>query len=135
MKKKFFVAACVLLISGLAACFMNSCDKDTNCYLQVTVKDSKGGLVPHAWVKVDIDSSYVSRQGYTNAQGRFDTVFEAPAIFNINAKFEHDTFYTEIYTRDNYYCYQKGNNTVRLKEGETVEATVTLDPGIVRERR
>ncbi|MBP5536115.1 MAG: carboxypeptidase regulatory-like domain-containing protein [Bacteroidales bacterium] len=103
--------------------------------MQVTVKNSDGLTVSGANVKIDIDSSYVSREGVTNASGRFDTEFPAPAIFNINATYESAEFYTEIYTPDTWFCYQKGSNTVRLKEGEIVEATVTLDPGICRDRR
>jgi len=135
MKKKILAVACAFLISGLAIFNFISCDKDTHCYLQVTVKNSDGLTVSGANVKIDIDSSYVSREGVTNASGRFDTEFPAPAIFNINATYESAEFYTEIYPPDNWFCYQKGSNTVRLKEGEIVEATVTLDPGICRDRR
>lgn len=134
MKKKFLFFACVALISGISAFFMNACDKDTNCYVEVTVVDEVTKQpVKGVFVKIDIDSSYVSAEGYTNAQGRFDTVFSAPAIFNVNATYE--TGYDSIYTPDQFYCYRKGSNTIRLKEGEVVQSTVNLEKEILREYR
>ena len=82
MNKKIFAAICLLLIGGLSIFFFNACDKDTNCYVEITVVDEVTKKpVKNAFVKIDIDSSYVSREGYTNANGRFDTQFDAPAIF------------------------------------------------------
>ena len=77
------------------------------------------------FVKIDIDNSYVNAQGYTDAAGNFDTVFSAPALFNVAA--EYETGYDSIYTRELFYCYRKGNNTIRLKEGDTVYSTINLE--------
>ena len=121
-------------MGGLSAFFFGACDKDTNCYVEITVVDEVTKKpVKGVFVKIDIDSSYINAQGYTDANGRFDTVFSAPAIFNVSAKYE--TGYDETYTREMFYCYRKGNNTIRLKEGETVQSTVNLESEIIREYR
>lgn len=134
MKKKILALTTLLLIGGLSAFFFGGCDKDTNCYVDITVIDEVTKLpVSGVFVKIDIDSSYVNAQGITDASGHFKTVFSAPAIFNVYAKYE--TGYNEIYTSDIYYCYRKGNNTIRLKEGETVRSTVNLEAEIIREFR
>ena len=134
MKKKIFALVCLALIGGLSIFSISACDKDTNCYVQITVVDE----VTHApikgvFVKIDIDDSYINAQGYTNAMGRFDTVFSAEAIFNVAAIYE--TGYDSIYKRENFFCYRKGNNTIRLKEGDTVYSTVNLESEIHREYR
>ncbi len=134
MKKKNFILACLVLIGGFSAFFFGACDKDTNCYVEVTVLDEATKTpVKDVFVKIDIDSSYISAQGYTNAEGRFDTVFSAPAIFSVAAKYE--TGYDSIFTPEMFYCYRKGNSTIRLKEGEVVTATVILESEILREYR
>lgn len=132
MKKKIFALVCLVLIGGFSIFSIASCDKDTNCYVHVTVVDE----VTHApvkgvFVKIDIDSSYVNAQGFTDANGVFETTFAAPAIYNVAAKYE--TGYDSVYTRDLFYCYRKGNNTIRLKEGDTVFSTVNLETEIIRE--
>lgn len=131
MKKKILVLAALLLMGGVSAFFFGACDKDTNCYVEITVNDEVTKLpVQGVFVKIDIDSSYISAQGYTNAMGRFDTVFSAPAIFNVSAKYHtgYDTVNGAV-----FYCYRKGNNTVRLKEGETVQATINLESTVIQE--
>ena len=121
-------------MGGLSAFFFGACDKDTNCYVEITVIDEITNLpVKGANVKIDIDNSYVNAEGVTNAAGRFDAVFSAPAIFNVAVKYE--TGYDDTYTPDVFYCYRKGNNTIRLKEGETVKSTVILEEAIIAEYR
>lgn len=135
MKKKILVFACLLLIGGLSTFFFSGCDKDTNCYVEVTVLD-ENTMKPIKGVFVKIDAnggSPVYAEGYTNQLGRFDTVFSAPAIFNVYA--EYETGYDSLYTPDAFYCYRTGNNTVRLKEGETVTTTVVLEKTIHRDNR
>ncbi len=134
MKKKILALACLILIGGLSTFFFGACDKDTNCYVQVTVVDEVTKMpVKNVFVKIDINSSYVNAEGYTDARGRFDAVFSAPAIFNVSA--EYETGYDDVYTSDLFYCYRKGNNTIRLKEGDTVYTTVNLEAEIIREYR
>ncbi|MBP5516609.1 MAG: hypothetical protein J6X86_06650 [Bacteroidales bacterium] len=134
MKKKILIIACLVLMGGFSAFFFGACDKDTDCYVEITVVDEVTKKpVKDVFVKIDIDSSYVSSEGYTDANGMFKTSFKAPAIFNVSAKYE--TGYDSVYTRDVFYCYRKGNNTIRLKEGEVVKATVNLESTIIREYR
>ena len=134
MKKKILALACLILIGGFSVFFFGACDKDTNCYVEITVVDEVTKMpVSNVFVKIDIDSSYINAQGYTNAAGQFTTTFSAPAIFNVAAKYE--TGYDDIYTPDQFYCYRKGNNTIRLKEGEVVRSTVNLESTIIREYR
>ena len=54
MKKKILPLFGLLLISVLSTVAFTSCDKDTWCYLEVTVLDSKNNNQPAAgaWVKV-----------------------------------------------------------------------------------
>ena len=54
MKKKVLPFIGLLLISVLSATVLSSCDKDTWCYLEVTVLDSKNDNkpVPGAWIRV-----------------------------------------------------------------------------------
>ena len=134
MKKKILALACLILIGGLSAFFFGACDKDTNCYVEVTVIDEITKLpVKGANVKIDIDNSYVSAEGITDAAGKFKTQFSAPAIFNVAVTYE--TGYDDTYTPDVFYCYRKGNNTIRLKEGEIVYCTVTLEAEVIAEYR
>ncbi len=134
MKKKILSFTLLILMGGLSAFFFGACDKDTNCYVEITVIDEITNLpVKGANVKIDIDNSYVNAEGVTNAAGRFDAVFSAPAIFNVAVKYE--TGYDDTYTPDVFYCYRKGNNTIRLKEGETVKSTVILEEAIIAEYR
>jgi len=126
MKKKILALVCLFLIGGLSTLYFVSCDKDTNCYVRITVVDEVTHLpIQGVFVKIDIDNSYVNAQGYTDAAGNFDTVFSAPALFNVAA--EYETGYDSVYTRELFYCYRKGNNTIRLKEGDTVYSTINLE--------
>lgn len=124
--------AAFALMSGAAALFFNACDKDTNCYVQVRVVDlvqNDTFPVNNAWVKIDSDSSMVKAEGYTNQLGLFETMFSAPAIFNVAVKL---TVADSTYPATNYDVYRKGNNTVRLKEGDTVLTIVILEKDTLR---
>lgn len=137
MKKKILALTLTLLIGGMSAILFHACDKDTNCYVHVTVLDevTKEPL-SGVFVKIDIDSSYVSREGYTDARGVFvpEEPFTAPAIFYVNATYE--TGYDDsIYTAAEFFCYRKGSNTIRLVEGDTVYCTVNVEETINRDVR
>ncbi|MCQ2277905.1 MAG: hypothetical protein MJZ62_01270 [Bacteroidales bacterium] len=134
MNKKLLAFACAILIGGLSAILFTACDKDTNCYVQVKVVDeTTKAPLKGAFVKIDIDSSFVSSEGHTDALGIFNTTFSAPAIFNVNVVYEDG--YDDTYTRDQFYCYRKGSNTIRLKEGDTVYTTVNVEKTIYHETR
>lgn len=134
MKKKIFAIACLILTIALSTILFDSCDKDTNCYVEVTVVDETTlAPISGAFVKIDIDSSYINAQGITNAAGRFDAVFAAPAIFNVNVTYEDG--YDETHTPAEYYCYRTGSNTIKLKEGDTVAVTVNVEAYVHKEFR
>lgn len=135
MKKKILALTCLILMGGLSICFFNSCDKDTTCRVKISVLDEET-RAPMAGVFVkflDIDTSFGVTEGLTSASGVFETEFKAPAILNVQATYE--TGYDSIITPDRYYCHRDGSNTVRLKEGELVEATIILDKDIKQDLR
>ncbi len=134
MKKKCLPFIGILLISALSAIAFSACDKDTWCYLDVTVIDSKYNNAPAAgaWVKTqyvkknDADPmnnivGTISDTGQCNENGIYRTRFAAPAIFTIIARVDDpDTINV------NKHYYREGEKSVRLKEGEVVTATVKI---------
>lgn len=135
MKKKILALTCLILMGGLSICFFNSCDKDTTCRVKISVVDEvTRAPMEGVFVKfLDIDTSFGVTEGLTSASGVFETEFKAPAILNVQATYE--TGYDEIITPDRYYCHRDGSNTVRLKEGELVEAVIVLDKDIKQDLR
>lgn len=139
MKKNFLLTILAVLLCGCAAVFFGSCDKDTNCYVHVTVLDQitdslgvkREVPVSNAFVKIDIDSSMVYSQGYTNANGVFKTMFTAPALFNVVAKYI--VVDTPAYNPSEFVSYRKGNSNIHLKEGDTVYSIVYLGHDIIHE--
>lgn len=123
MKKKRSLFFGFLLISALSSTLFTSCDKDTWCYLDVTVTDIENKQpVEGAWVKIDMNGSTISDLGQTNSSGIYSTKFAAPAIFNITSRLNYvDT------NNPNIRFYREGIKSVRLKEGETVSATVVIE--------
>lgn len=128
MKKKRSFLFGILLISVLSTALLVSCDKDTWCYLEVAVKDIETQQpVEGAWVKIDMDGSTINDLGQTNSSGAYSTKFAAPAIFNITSRLDFvDTVNPTI------KFYREGVKSVRLKEGETVEATVIIESDRIR---
>ncbi len=85
MKKKSIFAAAALLVSALGLTTLVSCDKDTLCYVKVTVVDEANGNAPvkGAYVKIDNNGSSIYKEGATNDNGVFQTDFPAPAMVNV----------------------------------------------------
>ncbi len=135
MKKKILAIACLILMGGFSVFFFGACDKDTTCYVEITVLDVLTNKpVPGAKVKIlDIDTSFGNTQGVTSADGVFKTEFKAPAILNVTA--EYETGYDDMYTPDVFYCYRVGSNTIRLKGGEVVSSVINLEKDIIRDQR
>lgn len=145
MKKKCLFILSLVLLSGLTTLF-SGCDKDTNSYVDVYVVDEATKRpLQHAYVKIDIENSYVNDEGYTQGDGHYLTQFRDPAIFNVYVEYEDYDCYGIHYDENGepsfdyapsiYKCYRTGSNTVRLKEGETVEVTVNVSAEVFRERR
>ena len=123
MKKKFNIFALVLFFSLLPLTLFSSCDKDTNCYLDVFVLE-EGQRTPVSGVKIIInqENGSVYAEGVTEANGKFSTFFTKPAILNVNA---------ELLVDEENRGYRRGSTTVRIVEGETKMATVTLSQQIM----
>lgn len=132
MKKKSFAASGVLLISILALSFFTSCDKNTYSDIEVTVTDSFGAPIYNAFVDIYADGGSIRRTGYTDKHGVFTTQFGAPAIFGVHAKYElfRDSLFritiNDTTLREEHIHNKYGEQSIRLKEGETVTVTVPL---------
>lgn len=133
MKKKTLPILGLLFISALSFLSFGSCEKDTHCYIEVTVLDSRkdNQPAPGAWVKIqyvknsedDTNSNVVgtiSDTGQCDQNGVYRTFFYAPAIFTIQARID------EPDPVNHKFYYREGERTVRLKEGETVTSSVKV---------
>lgn len=122
MKKKTLVGVLALLFSTLVMFTFSSCDKDTMCYVNINVVDElDNSPVEGAYVKIDNNGSSIFAEGATNANGVYKAEFAAPAIFNVNV--QKDVI---IDLENGIMGYRKGDATFKLKEGETIDVTVTL---------
>ena len=131
MKKKNLIFSAMLFFSILPMTLFTSCDKDTNCYLDVKVLDEStinpisgqiisGVPIPGAVVEVYQDGGTVHANGITDGSGAYSTYFNAPAIVKIKAKLQ-------LYdAAGNAAGERRGETAVRLLQGETVSASVTL---------
>lgn len=124
MKKKGIICASILLVSALSFAFFSGCDKDTNSYLDVTVYDPTGKIVqPGVLVVIGTDQGTVQDSGLTEGDGVYHATMYAPGVFNVIAYKEIvDTNLNKI----GQYLYVQGKSSVRLKESETVQASVQL---------
>jgi hypothetical protein len=135
MKKKNFIFSVVLFFSILPMALFYSCDKDTNCYLEVNVVDTgtinpisgetiAGPGIPGAVVEVFQDGGTVYAKGVTGSDGVYSTYFNAPAIVKIKVAYQ-------VYN-DNGVAIgeRRGETSVRLEEGETVSAQIVLSSQI-----
>ncbi|MCQ2295329.1 MAG: hypothetical protein MJZ67_06710 [Bacteroidales bacterium] len=133
MKKKSLFLIGTLLFSVLSSFLFTSCDKDTWCYLDVTVLDSQNNNAPAggAWVKVQYVKANEADPnnpitgtifdiGQCGADGVYRTKFAAPAIMTIEARIDEPD---ELNGRP---WYRAGEQSIRLKSGETVTATVKV---------
>ena len=138
MKRSIKIITGLLIFSVVTIATLVSCDKDTKCKLKVNVVTREGRIKPWVSVSVNQKGSTLGQSGYTDANGKFETTFNAPAIYNIvvmdtiNEWVYNDVVLDEFGTtrRDSNYVfvgYYTGRETVRLKDGETVEKTVVLD--------
>ena len=138
MKKKGLIAAGILFFSALGAISFQSCDKDTYSYLDVTVIEQETRhAVPHAAVTISASGSTVGDYGFTDDEGVFSTKFAAPAVFDVYARmFIVEEIIDSIsdpssYTYTYKYFHRDGASSIRLKEGETVEATVYINGDMI----
>lgn len=137
MKKKNLFLSVMLFFSVLPMTLFSGCDKDTNCYLEVKVVDEStadpisgaviaGDPIPNAVVEVYQDNGgNVQDKGVTDGSGIYTTYFNAPAIVKIKAKLQ-------MYDAGgNPAGERRGETAVRLIQGETVSAKVTLSKQVI----
>lgn len=120
MKKKILLTSVMLFISILPLTLFASCDKDTNSYLDVFVTDDVTKL-PIPAATVDITQSgggIIHVTGITGPDGIFSTSFKAPAIVKVKA-----TLPIPIAQGGGE---RRGETQVRLLEGETLTAKISL---------
>ena len=121
MNKKRFLIPVLLFFSLLSTPIFSSCDKDTNCYLTVLVRDeATHAPIPLANVTISQNGGSLHAEGVTGVEGTYETYFVAPAIVNVEARLPQPDGVGE----------RRGTTSIRLKEGETVTATITLTPQI-----
>ncbi|MBR1550257.1 MAG: carboxypeptidase regulatory-like domain-containing protein [Bacteroidales bacterium] len=131
MKKKNLLFSVALFFSILPMALFTSCDKDTNCYLDVKVVDegiinpisgelTTGAPIGGAVVEIYQDGGTVYAKGVTGRDGVFSTYFNAPAIVKIKATLQ---LFNEAGAAAGE---RRGETSVRLQEGETTDATITL---------
>lgn len=120
MNKKNKFLSVLLFISLLPVALFSSCDKDTHCYLNVHVLD-EATREPVSGVTVKIyqngNTIYSGDRaviGITDELGIYKHAFDAPAILKIDA------------TLDVQFGERRGTTDVRLEEGKTKDATITL---------
>lgn len=121
MKKNRLIPSVLLLFSLLPVTLFTSCDRDTNCYLDVKVVDSDTKLpIPLAVVEVYQDGGTVYALGTTGSNGVYSTHFVSPAIVSIRAKLD-------VYNDNGVRVGERrANGSVRLAEGETKTAQLAM---------
>lgn len=116
MKKKLLFIPALLFISLLGSTLFSACDKDTNSYLDVLVLDeATRNPISGADIYISQEHGETADQGVTGSDGIYSTHFVSPAILTVRAELQLPTG-----------GRRRGETTVRVKEGETVIATVTL---------
>lgn len=130
MKKRSLMLTFLLLLSGLSMLTFSSCDKDTNSYLTITVRDGETKK-PISGVSVTVapDGGDIEEHiGLTDTGGVYSTQFVAPAIMSIIARLDIPEQSTE-----NTLAFRYAESSARLKEGETVDVKVILPTDVVFE--
>ena len=120
MKKKILFASAMLFFSILPMLLFTGCDKDTNSYLEVYVIDDDTKL-PISGADVDITQSNggtVQVHGVTGDDGIFKATFKSPAIVKVKASLPIPI------TQGG--GERRGETQVRLLEGETLTAKISL---------
>lgn len=120
MNKKATFLSALLFISMLSLSLFTSCDKDTNCYLDVLVVD-EATRTPISGVNIVINQTggSVYDEGITGENGIYSTHFSAPAVLYINASLPMPN-----------EGERRGNGAVRLVEGEVKTVTIPMPADI-----
>lgn len=129
MKKKNITLAVTLFFSLLPTALFLSCDKDTNCYLEVQVFDGSSentisGVVVEIYQSVCDTTDYNYTIGTTDESGMFKATFSAPGILKIRANYTLDTIRPDLTVG---YRRNDPETSTRIVEGETVKASVHMN--------
>lgn len=129
MKKKNTTLAALLFFSLLPMTLFLSCDKDTNCYLEVQVYNGStenpiSGASVELYQTACDTSDYNYTAGVTDENGVFKATYPAPGILKVRVRRILDTVRPD---RSIGYRRNDPETSTRLKEGETVTATVHLN--------
>lgn len=127
MKKKNLLLSAVLFLSILPIILFVSCDRDTNCYLEVQVVDSdKTTPISNAWVKIHQNSgTLINDSIIVDEHGIYNTKYAAPGIIQLNAS---TLYFVEML--DFPIGERRGETSVRLVEGETVVAKIIIKDSV-----
>ncbi|MBR6292305.1 MAG: hypothetical protein IKR33_05845 [Bacteroidales bacterium] len=120
MNKKITLLSALLFISMLSLSLFTSCDKDTNCYLDVLVVDEATRTpIPGAKIVINQTGGSVYDEGVTGENGVYSTHFNAPAVLYVNATLDMGNS-----------GERRGNGAVRLVEGEVKTVTIPMPADI-----
>lgn len=120
MNKKITLLSALLFISMLSLSLFTSCDKDTNCYLDVLVVDEATRTpIPGAKIVINQTGGSVYDEGITGENGVYSTHFNAPAVLYVNATLDMGNS-----------GERRGNGAVRLVEGEVKTVTIPMPADI-----
>ena len=120
MNKKITLLSALLFISMLSLSLFTSCDKDTNCYLDVLVVDEATRTpIPGAKIVINQTGGSVYDEGVTGENGVYSTHFNAPAVLYVNATLDMGNS-----------GERRGNGAVRLVEGEVKTVTIPMPTDI-----
>ncbi len=104
----------------LSLSLFTSCDKDTNCYLEVLVVDEATRTpIPGAKIVINQTGGSVYDEGVTGENGVYSTHFNAPAVLYVNATLDMGNS-----------GERRGNGAVRLVEGEVKTVTIPMPADI-----
>ncbi len=118
MKKTILLTLLGMSIFG-ALIFSNSCKKDTDCKCVITVKHLSDTNKIMKQCSVYVGKYAVSQNAFTDEAGQVRLTFENEAILDIFAQI--DTSSDPLFNR-----YLKGQGSIRLLPGETVQKSVFL---------
>ena len=120
MNKKITLLSALLFISMLSLSLFTSCDKDTNCYLDVLVVDeATRAPIPGAKIVINQTGGSVYDEGVTGENGVYSTHVSAPAVLYVNATLDMGNG-----------GERRGNGAVRLVEGEVKTVTIPMPADI-----
>ena len=120
MNKKITLLSALLFISMLSLSLFTSCDKDTNCYLDVLMVDEATRTpIPGAKIVINQTGGSVYDEGVTGENGVYSTHFNAPAVLYVNATLDMGNS-----------GERRGNGAVRLVEGEVKTVTIPMPADI-----